>query len=107
MKDSLKQWAKPCTSIRCLRREYFRLKVRYFLKNIERFNQIASTIKVSRGSSWNKDILFWRFIRSLTARSDSCNFRIILITMMSLLSHAENSKHNQWVCEECLKLSEL
>ncbi len=60
MKDSLKQWTQDLVrASNALEREYFRLKERYFLKNIERFNQIASTIKVSkRLFLGTQDILF-------------------------------------------------
>lgn len=103
MKDSLKQWTQDLVQAsNALERNTSDLKRRYFLKNIERFNQIASTIRGSRGS-FGTGYPFYALSEELQGP-----IPVILEQIRyndELIEYAENSKHNQWVCEECLSRS--
>lgn len=103
MKDSLKEWTQNLVQASdALERNTSDLKRRYFLKNIERFNQIVLDIKVSRGS-FGTGYPFYALSEDLKGP-----LPIILEQIRyndELIEHAENSKHSQWVCEECLSRS--
>lgn len=103
MKDSLKQWTQDLVQAsNALERNTSDLKRRYFLKNIERFNQIASTIRGSRGS-FGTGYPFYALSEELQGP-----IPVILEQIRyndELIEYAENSKHDQWICEECLSRS--